>query len=49
MHVRLLLADLSAFDLRPHHERVHRTLDVVGDLLALRRVRVGRRRVDVHL
>jgi len=48
VHVRLDLGDLSALDLGPHHERVHGTLDVVGRLLALGRVRVGCGRIGVN-
>jgi len=33
VHVRLDLADLTPLDLRPHHERVHRPLDVVRVVL----------------
>ncbi|GMR52868.1 hypothetical protein PMAYCL1PPCAC_23063, partial [Pristionchus mayeri] len=43
VHVRLVLADLAALELRPHHEGVHRSLDVGGRLLAVRRVAVRRR------
>lgn len=33
VHVRLDLADLAPLNLRPHHERVHRSLDVVRVVL----------------
>ena len=33
VHVRLDFANLTPLDLRPHHERVHRSLDVVRIVL----------------
>lgn len=49
VHLWLLFADLASLDLRPDHEGVHRSLDVVGHFLALGRVRVRRSAVGVHL
>lgn len=49
VHVGLLFADLPPFDLRPHHERVHRPLDVIWVvLLGLSSIRVWRRAVSIH-
>lgn len=33
VHVRVALHDLATFQLRPHHEGVHGTLDVVQGML----------------
>ena len=48
VHIRRHFGDLPPLNLRPDHEGIHGSLDVIGGLLALRGVGVGSGRGGVN-